>query len=322
MMNHTVKIVFPLVFLFFFSCGGDKKSNPSPQESDTSLGDSVRLEFWEVYEDARLLGYFEEANDLLSEHLYPGFRKVVRAEREKTRNKSDKINDTIGTISMGSTEKSNAEDELLNASRAKLNIDSIKVKEEEALAKGWDDYKKEKLKTDPLLSLFEDVNVVRSRGFFSGGVVGYAYKEDTAQINAYLNHDVTFIVWPNDIVFRWAAKVSRDKRKKPSFALYALKRTVETDGPLLVVNQIKKARATAKDGPPRIVFQLNTKDAGEWQKITRKYLKKSIALTLGDKVYSVPMIQAEISGGGTTMTGDYTIQEAQHVADRLMGIKK
>ncbi|AKK03274.1 protein translocase subunit SecD [Corynebacterium epidermidicanis] len=58
--------------------------------------------------------------------------------------------------------------------------------------------------------------------------------------------------------------------------------------------------------------------ASTWAKVTQEYLQRQIAITLDSQIISAPVIQsATPAGSATSITGDFTQQEAQDLANNL-----
>ena len=73
-------------------------------------------------------------------------------------------------------------------------------------------------------------------------------------------------------------------------------------------------------GNPQINMRMNRTGARLWQKITKENIGSSIAVVLDDYVYSFPVVNAEISGGSSVISGDFTLDEAQDLANILKGV--
>ena len=72
---------------------------------------------------------------------------------------------------------------------------------------------------------------------------------------------------------------------------------------------------------PIVRMQMNAIGARKWQEITREASqmepKRSVAVVLDGLVYSFPRVQSEIAGGNTQIFGNFTIEEAQDLANIL-----
>lgn len=70
-------------------------------------------------------------------------------------------------------------------------------------------------------------------------------------------------------------------------------------------------------GEPEIDFTLNDKGAKEFAEVTRKNIGRQLAIVLDGQLYSAPVIQSAIETGNGQITGHFTIQEAQQLANVL-----
>jgi SecD/SecF fusion protein len=62
---------------------------------------------------------------------------------------------------------------------------------------------------------------------------------------------------------------------------------------------------------------MNADGAKRWKKITADNIGKSVAIVLDDYVYSFPTVRSEISGGSSSISGNFTINEAKDLANIL-----
>jgi protein-export membrane protein SecD len=68
---------------------------------------------------------------------------------------------------------------------------------------------------------------------------------------------------------------------------------------------------------PHISLRLDASGAKKFKQITRKYVKKRLAVVFNGLVYSAPTIQEEIPSGRAQITGNFTIDEAKALAGAL-----
>lgn len=101
----------------------------------------------------------------------------------------------------------------------------------------------------------------------------------------------------------------------------------DEDGPRLTGNEIDTDRSITGGLNPQtsqmeISFAFKT-DGGNsgsqtWTNLTTEYLQRQIAITLDSQVISAPVIQSATPfGSATSITGDFTQQEAQDLANNL-----
>ena len=62
---------------------------------------------------------------------------------------------------------------------------------------------------------------------------------------------------------------------------------------------------------------MNAEGAKVWARLTKENIGKAIAIVLDDAVYSAPRVNDEITGGRSSITGDFTAEEARDLANVL-----
>lgn len=66
-----------------------------------------------------------------------------------------------------------------------------------------------------------------------------------------------------------------------------------------------------------VSMTMNSEGAREWARLTQANIGHPIAIVLDDQVYSYPNIRTAIEGGRSQITGDFTVEEAQDLANVL-----
>ncbi|MFT3737710.1 MAG: protein translocase subunit SecDF [Breznakibacter sp.] len=158
--------------------------------------------------------------------------------------------------------------------------------------------------------------------FPNGPVVGAAHARDTAKVNHFLNLDQVKNILPANLRLLWAVK-SHDadnvKESEAAFQLYAIKVTTHDGRAPLEGDVITRATADASHtgGGFEVGMSMNSEGAKAWARLTRANIGKSIAIVLDGYVYSYPVVRDEISGGRSSISGDFTVEEAQDLANIL-----
>jgi len=150
-----------------------------------------------------------------------------------------------------------------------------------------------------------------------GPVVGWAAVKDTAKVNALLHSPDVKSLIPQSMKFLWDVK---PMEKTKIFQLYAMKLAGADNGPVLEGDVITDARPdNDPQGNPEVIMTMNSEGAQKWRAITAEAAtgKKAIAIVLDDNVYSVPSVQNEISGGVSTISGSFTIDDTKDLANVL-----
>lgn len=68
---------------------------------------------------------------------------------------------------------------------------------------------------------------------------------------------------------------------------------------------------------PAVSMSMNSQGARIWKRLTGDNIGKRIAIVLDDYVYSAPNVQSEIPNGQSIITGNFTLEEAQDLANVL-----
>ena len=163
---------------------------------------------------------------------------------------------------------------------------------------------------NPLLALL-------SPDYAGGAVLGAAVAADVATINKYLALPEVRDCFPADVAFKWGIK------GEPMFdnrlCLYAIK-VERADGKApLDGGVISDARATYSQtgADAEVSMAMNSNGITEWAQLTADNIGKCIAIVLDGYVYSAPVVRNKIEGGNSSITGNFTIQEAQDLANVL-----
>ena len=90
-------------------------------------------------------------------------------------------------------------------------------------------------------------------------------------------------------------------------------------GPVLLEGSALKSAGVTRDqmGMPSVSFELSSQGANTFAKITRENIGKQLAIMLDNKEQSAPTINSEISGGSGVITGRFSMEEANNLANLL-----
>lgn len=64
-------------------------------------------------------------------------------------------------------------------------------------------------------------------------------------------------------------------------------------------------------------MRMNAEGARNWARVTGQNVGKQVAIVLDDKVYSAPNVNDKIEGGQSSITGDFSLEEARDLANVL-----
>ena len=146
-------------------------------------------------------------------------------------------------------------------------------------------------------------------------VVGYAIAKDTAAINAMVNSEAAKSILPADLKLAWGVK-NASGMKANVFELYALR--ANNGQPSMQGDVIADAKDEFdQNHRPIVSMTMTTSGARDWATLTKKNLKKCVAIVLDGYVYSAPVVQNEITGGNSQISGNFTTDNTRDLANVL-----
>ncbi len=153
--------------------------------------------------------------------------------------------------------------------------------------------------------------------FAGGAAIGAAYKADMATVEEYLAMPAVRELFPADIDFKWGVK--GDDAMDGRYQLFAIRIATPDGKAPLDGSVITEAREqySRQGATAEVSMTMNAEGAQEWARLTGENVNKSIAIVLDGYVYSAPNVLGKIEGGSSQITGNFTIQEAQDLANVL-----
>lgn len=265
------------------------------------LQGSAKLEFWETYENTEIYPMLEKANEVLKE--------IEKGESTETAADSTAIASTETSKTETDTTQEKSLTELLaGADSSKTDSTAVNNQDFEKFAK-----------ENPLFAVMRPSIYQEGGNYYPGRgpVVGYVAIKDTAKVNKMLAEKRVKALFPPRIKFLWTVK-PYDKEGK-FVQLVAIKVTNRDGSAPLEGDVIVDARQDFGQfgKTPEINMTMNGEGAKKWKLLTKENIGKSIAIVLDDYVYSFPTVQGEISGGNSSITGNFTINEAKDLANIL-----
>ncbi|MFN3587845.1 MAG: protein translocase subunit SecDF [Spirosomataceae bacterium] len=173
-------------------------------------------------------------------------------------------------------------------------------------------------KTDSTKADSATLNNAFSRLFTSGtySMLGVRVK-DTVRVNALMKKPEVQALFPASLSFVYDIKpVMNATTNEEVVDLYMVrdlgKAPLEGD---VVTNATQDYDPTT--GKPNVDMQMNAEGARKWKALTSANIGRRIAIILDNYVYSAPNVQSEISGGRSSISGSFSIEEAQDLANVL-----
>ncbi|MDD2476222.1 MAG: protein translocase subunit SecDF [Dysgonamonadaceae bacterium] len=268
----------------------------------------------------------------------PNIQKLDRADRILIELPGIKEPERVRKLLQGSANlefwKTYNVNELLNGFNEINARTTAYVASQQSVASSSDEVSTDSLIDDSLLLVKEEVDQLGTKdikitksftqyfaepyfamGGGSGSIVGTASKNDTAQINYML--DKYKDSFAGDVRFKWGFK-SIDARET-YFQLFALRGDGSKRGPALDGDVVVSARADAgqRGSAWEVSMQMNSTGSSRWATITGTEKGRAIAIVLDGYVYSAPNVNDKIEGGRSSITGNFTPEEARDLENTL-----
>ena len=255
-----------------------------PERMRKLLQGSANLEFWETYNADEVVPYLTQLDQIAANG---GDAKAAAADTTAA--------DTAAAAK--SAEKSNATLQL-------------KTKDNEKQTVAADEAAR---KQHPLFSILSTMG----RGSLS--LVGYANVRDTAAVNKIIYSKEAKKVLPGNLRLLWSAKPTDNVNAKNVYELHAIKVTT-TNGRAPIEGDVvtdAKDQFNNLSGQPEVSMSMNTDGARRWAALTKANVGRAIAIVLDGSVYSAPRVNGEISGGQSSISGNFTIEDTKDLANTL-----
>jgi SecD/SecF fusion protein len=147
--------------------------------------------------------------------------------------------------------------------------------------------------------------------------IGMVAVQDLAKFNDYINNDAVRLAMPADCKFLLGIEEKGDKGLR-YHQLYAIKTQLGSDKAPLEGESVEEARQDYDEkGQPAIKMNMTPQGAKIWARLTGKNVGRPIAIALDDVVYSAPNVNGPIEGGSSEISGSFTVEQAQDLANTL-----
>ena len=141
---------------------------------------------------------------------------------------------------------------------------------------------------------------------------------DTVIVNRILKNERYQSFLPKDLRLLWGVKPTKAEDGTEILELYAIKLRKGSDQAPLEGDVVTDARQTLdQTSQPAVSMQMNADGARKWRNLTAENVGRRIAVVLDDYVYTAPMVNGEIPNGQSEISGNFTLLEAQDLANIL-----
>ena len=252
-----------------------------PERVRKLLQGTASLEFWTTYETSEIFQYMTEANSL-----------VAQINRENAP----------------------GEETVAETPAAADTSRDILAEELEAQASESADFA-EYEKENPLFAILMPP-VDQTGSVMRGATMGYAHFSDTARVNKILNMPEVKALFPDDLIPMWSVKPFDNNQ----YELVAIKASLNGEAALRGERDqkfITDARVQYNGASPEVSMSMSAEAAKVWARLTKDNINRQIAIVLDNMVYSHPVVNTEITGGNSQISGNFTLEEAEDLVNVL-----
>ncbi|MEO5905990.1 MAG: protein translocase subunit SecD, partial [Saprospiraceae bacterium] len=262
------------------------------------LQSTAKLEFWEVYRvsDPGILEAFASAD-----------ARLIKLAAGDT---------SIAVVDTASTRKDTAFTAIYDSTGTQVDSEMVITDVPVSMDPASDD--------GPLLSSLK-LNYYDGQTIqYPFAVMGVANRNKIKSINDMLANPQLKSIFPQDVKFMWSAKPTMDKDGIVSdeYELYAIKMRRGSETAPLEGDRIVNAISNPDPMTSEVAVTLRMDNLGSkiWSEMTTKAAQdgnREIAIALDDEVVSAPRVNEPITTGDSRISGNFSIQEGQDLANIL-----
>ena len=249
-----------------------------PERVRNLLQGTASLEFWTTFTFAEIYPYMVEANHRLAELMAADEAPAAEAGNAEAK-------------------ESSVVDEVL----AEQQNESSEV----------ENYKK----ANPLFALLQPSQMNTS------ACIGFANAVDMDKVMSYLTMPEIADIFPAEFKPMWSVKPSEYVSGANVYELIAIKSTSRDGKAPLDGGVVTDARVDyngqQRGGTPGVSMTMNAEGANVWARLTKENIGRQIAIVLDGTVYSYPVVNSEITGGNSSITGNFDVEEATDLTNVL-----
>ncbi|MDR1763428.1 MAG: protein translocase subunit SecDF [Dysgonamonadaceae bacterium] len=265
------------------------------------LQGSANLEFWETYNESEIHQALLAANTIIRDSIAAAAdKKPVSAETENAA-----IAQTSADSLLVNNESSAAIDSTLLVSGETPSTTASETStdpNDEAFKKNY-----------PLFYYLK----MSPQQPIDGPVTGMTSKADMATVDAFMSMNRVKEVLPRQLNLKWAVKPASEESEV--YQLYALKITTRNGKAPLEGDVVTDAKDEFQQGSryASVDMTMNSEGAKKWERLTKDNVGRCVAIVLDDRVYSAPKVQTAIPNGRSSITGQFSVDDAKDLANVL-----
>lgn len=143
--------------------------------------------------------------------------------------------------------------------------------------------------------------------------------KDTGRVNALLARPEVKALFPPNFYFLWDVKpvTKTSNTNEDVLGLTVVRRDPQGNAPLEGDVITDAAQDFDQSGRVEVTMAMNAEGARKWRNLTAANVGKRVAIVLDEYVYSAPVVQNEIPNGRSSISGTFTVEEGQDLANVL-----
>jgi SecD/SecF fusion protein len=143
--------------------------------------------------------------------------------------------------------------------------------------------------------------------------IGECRVHDTARINDLMALPYIQKLFPRDFKYLWTAVL--DSTRPQYVKMIAVKTTLD-NGPALCGCNVTSAECKEEEQMHLMMvnMEMNKEGTEAWARLTAANIGRALAIVVDDQVYSYPVVQSEIPGGKSQITGSFNRMEAEDLS--------
>ncbi|MDB2622626.1 protein translocase subunit SecD, partial [Flavobacteriales bacterium] len=153
-----------------------------------------------------------------------------------------------------------------------------------------------------------------------GARIGVVSLEDTAKVNEIMKRSDIRSLLSGDLrntKFLWSAKPLIESGEEIGLELVAIKSNRDDQAQLsgdVIVDANSQIDPT---GLVNVSMRMNAEGAKKWKKLTENNIGRQVAIVLDGYVYSFPTVNDVIPNGSSSISGNFTVEEAEDLSNIL-----
>ncbi len=262
-----------------------------PERVRKLLQGSADLEFWETMNFSEIYSNVIAVNNMMKE---------MEGSQEK---QEEQKTDSVAQASVA-------------ASTSEVDSLLAQISKQDSASAAAELSQEEFAKNNPLFAIMQ-INMDQQGRPGPGPLIGTVNVKDTAKVSQYFKIAKERRILPASLYPKWTVKaIDKGGKYFELIAIYSKQRDGKAP---LTGGVITDARADFGQHSTyaNVSMQMNQEGSKIWARMTKENIGKSIAIVLDGYVYSFPRVNGEIPGGRSEITGNFTPEEAQDLANVL-----